>query len=149
MVRVVTGSAVAEADVEKPVGTEREVAAVVVREGLRDERLTGGAAPAQIEPRRGVRADAVVRPPKTRDHGVAGAVGEVDEEAAAGSRVRREGQAKQALFAASHDRGRQIDEIGGQHRRAAHGANVTVLLHDELHSPIDGILHERDGQRES
>ena len=39
MVGIVAGSAVAEADVEKAVGPEREVAAVVVRERLLDEAL--------------------------------------------------------------------------------------------------------------
>ena len=35
---IVAGTAIAQADVEKTVGTEREVPAVVVRERLRDER---------------------------------------------------------------------------------------------------------------
>ena len=52
MIGIVAGAAVAEADVEEAVGTEREVAAVVIRERLRDERLARRAAPAQIEARR-------------------------------------------------------------------------------------------------
>ena len=51
VIGIVARSAVAHADVEIAVGAEREVAAVVIRERLRDERRAAGAAPAQVESR--------------------------------------------------------------------------------------------------
>ncbi len=54
MIGIVTGAAIAEADVEIAVGAEREVAAVVIGEWLRDEGGAAGAVEAQIEPGCGV-----------------------------------------------------------------------------------------------
>ena len=117
MRRIVARAAVAEADVEIAVRTEREVAAVVIGERLRDERRPVGAAPAQIEPRRGIGDDRVRRAAEARDDGVAGAVGEVDEEAAARRRVRRKREPEQSLLAARDDRGRQVEKVGRRARR--------------------------------
>ena len=148
MIRIVARAAVAEPDVEVSVRTEHEIAAVVVRERLRDERVARGAAPPQVEPRRRVGHDRIARAAKPRDDGVAGWVREVHEEPSA-CRIRREREAEQPLFAAEDQRRRQVDEIGRQDGGAAHDPDAAVLLHDELHGAIEGILDERERRREA
>ncbi len=54
--RIVARATVSEANVEVPIGAERKVPAVVIRERLKDEGRTAGAAPAEIEARRRIRA---------------------------------------------------------------------------------------------
>ena len=109
---IVARTAVAEADVQKTVGTEHEIAAVVVRERLRDERRARGAAPAQIEAGARIGDEWIGRSPEPRDHRVAGRIREVDEEAAARRIIGREDEAQQALFAARHNRRGEVQKIG-------------------------------------
>ena len=66
MVGIVAGSAVAEADVQVAVRTEGEMAAVVIRERLRDRGRSARAAEAQIEPRRGIGDERIRRAPEPR-----------------------------------------------------------------------------------
>ena len=84
MVGIVSGAAVAQTDVEIAVRSKHEVAAVVIRERLDDERA--GLAGHQRKSNRdaGIGDERIGRrPQETRDDGVAGRIGEVDEEAAA------------------------------------------------------------------
>ena len=110
--RIVARPAVAHADVEKAVGTEREVAAVVIRERLRDDALA--VRPPQIEAARRIRAQRVRRRSREpRDHRVAREVDEVHEDAAARRVVRartrvRAGPARRRV---ANDGG-QIEEVG-------------------------------------
>ena len=108
MIRIVAGAAVAQADVEKAVGAEREVAAVVIRERLRDEARPP--APPQRRSKRdaGIGDERIRRTPEARDDRVAGGVREVDVEAAARRVVGRERQAEQAALAAGR-RSRRSD----------------------------------------
>src|SRR5262249_50326986 len=141
MIRVVARSTVAEADVEKAVGPEDEIAAVVIGERLPDERQPR--APAKIEARRGIGDERIARrSPEPRDDGVARAIREVDEHAPA-RRVRREREAEQSLLAARHDRAAQIEEVAVEHDAVADGADAPGLFDDELDGAIGGILDER------
>ena len=97
MLRIVSGSAVAEPDVKVTIGPEHQVAAIVVGERLRDEP---GSAELQIEARRGIRDVAVGGALEPCDDRVAVRIGEVDKESAAGGVVRGEREAKQAAFSA-------------------------------------------------
>ena len=97
VIRIVAAATVAEADVEKAIRPEREVAAVVVRERLLDDPRpalvhTADRSGWPDRPRR------PGRPPEPCDHGVAVQVGEVHEEPAAGrqSPARARGRAGRA-----------------------------------------------------
>src|SRR6185436_6514415 len=96
--RIVGRPAVPHAAIEIAVRPERQVPAVVIRERLRDARGTAGAAPSQVEPRRRVRDDGTGCAPESRDDRVAGTIGEVHEEPAAG-RIRGKGETEQAALA--------------------------------------------------
>jgi hypothetical protein len=74
VIGIVARSAVTESHVEKPVGSEREMTAVVVRKRLRDERGARRSAPTQIETRCGVRDHISAGPSEARDDGIAGAL---------------------------------------------------------------------------
>src|SRR4029453_17546947 len=76
------------------------------------------------------------------DDGVAGSIREIDEEAAACVRVRREGQAEQPLFAARNHRRTHIEKIGTEHDASTHRSDASVLLDDELHLAIEWIRYE-------
>ena len=91
-------AAVAEAEVEAPVGPERELAAVVVRLGLVDEQQLAGLAAA----------------PELGHAGVAALVAPAQVEAAVGGEVGVEGDPEQALFGAGRDPAGEVD-----HRRTA------------------------------
>ena len=112
MFRIVAGSAVAEADVEEPVGPEGEMPAVVVRKGLLDQRRRAGAVPAKIEPRRWIGDEWICRATKARNYGMTGRIGEVHVEAAAAGVVRRERETEQPAFAARGDRRLKIEKVG-------------------------------------
>jgi hypothetical protein len=107
VVRIVAAATIAEADVEVAVGSEHEVAAVVIRERLADEPIAAG--PSEIEPRRGIRDERIRRPPKPRDHGVAVRVGKVHEHATA-RRVGVEGHPEQPLLSTRGDRRSHVQE---------------------------------------
>jgi hypothetical protein len=140
MVGVVARSAVAESDVEISVGTEREVAAVVIRERLRDDPAC--AFELQVEARRRIRDERIRRPQESRDDGVAIRIREVDEEAAARRVIGREDETEQTALAAARDSAGQIEEIGCERRAAANDTNTAGLLNDELHRAIRRVLHE-------
>ena len=139
---VAARSAVAESDVQKTVGTEREVATIVIGVGLRDERGTGGSAPPEVEPRRRIGDERIAGSPKARDHRIAVGVREVHKKAAARSGVRREGEAQQPPLAAGRDDRGEIEKICRLHRAIAKGANAPALLDDELDGRVGGILNE-------
>ena len=144
MLGIVAGAAVAEADVEIAVGTERQVAAVVVRERLRDERVAA-APPAQIEPRAGSATSGSADRRKRATTVSPARVGEVDEEAAARRVVGRESQPEQPVLAARGDRRRADRESrAGSTRAVADDADAAALLDDELDGAIEGILDEGD-----
>jgi hypothetical protein len=141
VVRIVTRSPVAEADVEIAVGAEHHVAAVVVGERLPHDGEPR--APAQIESRGGIGDEGIRRRAlEPRHDGVAGAIGEVDEEARV-RRIRRKGETEQSLLAAGHDRAAQVEEIGDRHDTVADDADPPALLDDELHAAIGGVLNDR------
>src|SRR4029079_2281747 len=103
MRRIVARTAVAETDIEEPIGPECQMTDVVIGERLGDRRGAVGAAPTQVEPRCDV-GDDRRRASEAGDDGVARSIGEVDEEAAARRRVRRERKTEQSLFAARDNR---------------------------------------------
>ena len=143
MIGIVARPAVAHPDVQIAVRPEHQVAAVVVRERLRDERRA--ATPLQIEAGRGVRDERIRRrSAEPRDHGVAG----VDEEPSA-RRVRREREAEQPAFAARQHRAAEIQEVGVRREAAADRADASALLDDELDGAVGGILDERERRREA
>ena len=98
VVRIVAAAAVAQADVEIAVGTEGEIAAVVIRERLPMNRSPVGQRKVEarrridLEGRRG-------RPHEARDHRVAVRVREVEEHAAA-EHIGRKRHAEQPALAA-------------------------------------------------
>src|SRR5262249_5998582 len=116
-------AAVTEADVQVTIRSEHEIAAIVIRKRLRDERRTAGAAPPQVESRHRVRHRGIVRSPESRDDGVTGTVGEVDEEPAARRGVRRKREPQETLLAAGDDRAGEVEKIPRQYRRAAQHSN--------------------------
>ncbi len=83
--------------------------------------------------------------PEPRDHRVARAIGEVDEQPS----VARAGEAEQPALAAREDDSPQIDQIGGEDGPVAHDANAPGLFDDELHAAIERILDEREGRGEA
>jgi len=102
--RIIARAAVTHTDVEKSVGTEDDVAAIVIREWLGDESLAAG--PLQIEPGRRVGAERVAGlPRKTGDDGVPLQIDEVHVHTSARRVVRRKRQSEQALFAFVNDQG--------------------------------------------
>ena len=146
---IVARAAVAHADVEKAVRAEGEIAAVVIRERLADERERPSLQ-SQIEARRRIGDQPVRRrSPEARDDGVAGAVGEVDEEAAAARVVGRERQAEQAPLAAGDDGAAQVEKVGAGHHAVADDPDAPALLDDELHRAVGRILDDRYRARES
>ena len=148
MHRVVARPAVAHADVEIPVRSEREVAAVVVVEWLGDDTLAVG--PAEIEARRRVGAERIGRrPPEPRDDGVGLQVDEVDVDAAARCVVRRERQPEQPLLPAVADDGSEVEVVGRLDDAALQHADAAVLLDDELYGRVGRILDERHGLGEA
>ena len=149
ILRIVSRAAVAEADVEKAVGAKRQVAAVVIGEGLRDERGSARAAPTQIETRARIGDQRVARSHEPRDDGVAGRVGEVHEEAAAGRVIGRERQAEQTPLAPERDRALEIEEGSRQDRPVLNDADASRLLDDELNRAIGRVLHEPDRRCEA
>ena len=100
MAGIVARPAIAEPDVEIPVRTERQVAAVVIRERLIDERGTATRPSADRTASPASATTGSRRPPESRDDGVAVRVREVDEEAAAAGVVGRERQPEQPLLPA-------------------------------------------------
>ena len=114
--RIVARSAVAHADVEIPVRPEREVAAVVVGERLRDDALA--VRPPEIEPRRRIGAERIGRrAPEPRDDRVGLQVDEVDEDAAARRVIGREREPEQSLLTAVAD-----DAIADRGSRSSAGS---------------------------
>ena len=107
---IVRRAAVTQADVEKAVGAESEVSAVVIRERLRDKRRAVRPSPAQIETRALIGDQRIGRSPEPRHNSIAGGVGEVDIETAAHGIVGREGQAEKTLLC-FHGSPRSFDEI--------------------------------------
>ncbi len=105
--------------------------------------------PAKIESRCRVRHERIARSAESRDHRVAGAVREVDEEASAGRIVGRERETEQPALVTAADGGSQIEEIRGQHRAGAHDADPARLLDDKLYGSIRRILDDVERQRES
>src|SRR5262245_36926140 len=147
MRRIVARTAVAEANVEEAIGPERQMTAVVIGERLRDGRRAVRAAPTQIKPRSGI-GDDRRRPAEAGNDGVAGSIGEADEEAAASGRVRRERKPEQPLLAAGDNRTGNVEKVGREDCAELHDADAAILLHDELGISIGGILHDGERRRE-
>jgi hypothetical protein len=124
LLRVAAAAAVAQGDVEEPVGPEGETAAVVVREGLGHEQDALLAARIRDVPCRRVR-------PELGDVGVAVAVGVVDEEAAVLGVTRVEGEAEEAPLPAARDAAGDVEEGRRHDRPVPQDANAPALLHDE------------------
>src|SRR5439155_4657417 len=102
---------------------------------LRDDRRTGRAAPAKIEPRTGVCDQRLAGSTEARDDGVAVSVGEVHEEAAARRGIRRERHSEQAaLPAGQHGRGK-VEKIPREDGSALYDANPARLLDHVLNVP--------------
>src|SRR5438093_391155 len=100
MAGIVARSAVAQADIQKAIGAENQIAAVVVRERLSDERGAARSVPAQVESRTRIGDQGIRRTLKSRDDSVAAEVGEVHEEAAARRVIGRNCHPEQSALAA-------------------------------------------------
>jgi hypothetical protein len=77
------------------------------------------------------------------DDGVARSIGEVDEEAAARRRVRRERHTEQSLFAAGDNRRGNVEKVGASTAPSCDDADAAILLHDELGVSIGGSCTTR------
>jgi hypothetical protein len=156
--RIATAAAVAETDVQEAVGTEGDVAAVMVGEVLVHPQDHG----AGREVRR--RQQVVARGRRRRDglgvaqdHGVAGAVGDADEDAAVALVLRVEGEAEQAALATRREpdgAGRRVAGIGARgaaaethegvrlQRAGPPDADLAALLdHEQAVAAIGGVEH--------
>ena len=132
--RVAAAPAVAEADVEVPVGPEQDVAAVVVGVGLVDEEHAPG--------RRSVRAVAAHR---VLDHvRVAIGVGVVDVQVRA---VGRERDAEQALLAPARRLCREVEDRSRIDLAVADGDDLAGLLR-EIERVVAGPDRHRERLRE-
>ena len=100
VLRVAAAAAVAVSPVEKTVGPELQLAAVVVRREVLDEEQLLGRAGNRRRPVRAVLDDARV----------AVSVGVVDVEAVCRRVVRRERDREETLLAAAHDEGADVEE---------------------------------------
>jgi len=128
LARVVRGAAVADAEVEHPVGAEHGLAAVVVLPGLLD--LEEDALARGVGARRRAGADAELG--EAGDVALGGRV--VEEEAARLPEARMEGDAEQPLLvAARRHRVGEIDELA----RRARATAAVELEHDDP-SPLLG-----------
>jgi hypothetical protein len=143
MAGVVSGSAIAHADVQISVRPEHEVPSVVVRKGLSDERVAS--APTQVESGARVGHEQIRRSPESRNDGVAGLVGEVDEDPA----VWRDRHPEQATLPSRGDRIPEIEKVRREDDAVADHANAAGLLHDVLHRAIGGVLKEQYRRREA
>ncbi len=147
VVGVAAAAAIAHRVVEEPIGSEREVAAVVVGLLLR-EAQDGRIGPVRRE-RHAVHADV-----EARDHVIGRTALRIGEESMAIAReIRREREVEEALLAA----GRQVDqglEIEGQGPRAAgirgeEGEDLPALLDRVPTIRVGRVLHEVDGLSEA
>ena len=148
MIRIVAGTAVAHADIEKAVGPEREVAAVVIRERLsisarppapfqrRSKREDGSATSGSADRRkRATTVSPAVLVKLTKKRPLDG--------------IGRERQPEQTLLAAGPHRAVRSRNAAGSSRAAANGADPAALLDDELHGRIGGILDEGERRRKT
>jgi hypothetical protein len=142
VVRIAAGPAIAHAEVEKPVRSEDQVAAVVIGEWMLDELSSVG--PDKIRAARRDGEERVHRiAQKPCDDNLTLRIGEIHEEATAGRVVRRKREAEQALLTAGNDGRRQIQEVRGDDA-ADDRTNAPPLLDDELHVRLCRVLDERD-----
>ncbi len=145
VLRVVSRSAVPHADIQKPVRPKGQVAAVVIAERMLDE--PPAVRPDQIESAGRVGAQRIGAGSfQARDHDMAVAIGEADEEPAARRIVGGEGQSQQAALAAGGDRASQIDEIRGLQDAAFDHTNTARLLEHQLDRRVGRILNEAKRQ---
>ena len=151
VIRIAARSAVAHADVEISVGTEGDLAALVIAAArrLRDEALARRKL--QVECGRRIEHERIAaRSLVAADHRIATALfrGEVDVDAPAGRVIGRERQSEQAAFIILEPdragRAADIEEVVRQHRAIAHDADHAFLFDDVLHGGIDGILDHAD-----
>ena len=148
MGRIVATPAVSERNVQKSVGSELQVASVVIRKRLDDESITVW--PTQVDTGRGSGHDRIGHRPQVpgNDRVPVSLPRVVDEEAAARRVVRRERQTQQTAFAATEDQRRQVEKIDRQQRAVADNANLSALFDHELHVGLCGVLHHRNGSTE-
>ena len=147
MVGIVAGAAIAEADVQVTVGTERQMSAVMIRERVIDKALRP--AEQQVEARHRIGHEPIARSAKARDDVVAGWIRERHKKPAAIGVIGRKGQTEQAAFAAKRDAVRDVEKIGRKHGAVLHNADAPVLLHDKLDIAIRRVLHECHGNCKS
>ena len=130
MLRVVLAAAVAEADVEHPVGTGDDLAALVVRVRLRDDE--------ELAPAR--RHDGLAAHPVLVDVRVVVRVGVVDVELRS---VGRERDAEESFLVAVREGADREDRRGGEVAGRVDDAYSTGLLGDE-HVRVVRAPRERD-----
>ena len=144
VVWIVAAAPVAHADVQKPVRSEREIAAVVIGERVEDERLS--VRPDEVEPRAGVGDERIaIRSKEPGDHDMAGRVRKADIEPPRGSVVGRKREAKQPLFRTMRDVRGEVEKRRGQQRAVLDDLDDAALLDDILQRGVRRVLHERDG----
>ena len=117
-------AAVAQADVQHPIRTEQDLAAVVVRErllGREQHRLAGRVRPVGIAGRH----------PEQRDHRVPADVGIVHHEPAVGRRRRDRTRGRGAPARRRSTPGRPGQEGRRQQRPVLHDPDGAAFLHDE------------------
>jgi hypothetical protein len=146
---IVCGAAIAQADVEEPVRTEREISSVVIGERLGDERRPAGSAPVQVEPGRGIGNHRIGRPHKARYDGVPGKVCKIDEKSAARCVIGRKGEPEKPALSARAHGCTEIQEIGRQNYAVADDPNATALLDNVLDIAVGWILNESHWQRKA
>jgi hypothetical protein len=131
--RIVARTAVAHADVEKPVGTEPQRTAVVVLERLRDhEQDAGGRRVRALR----IRADAVFRD----DCGAVRASRVVDEQPAIGAIRRVKCDTEQAPLAAARHERRKVEERCAAARAAFEDPyDAALLRHEQAAAVIAGV----------
>lgn len=146
--RIVAAPAVTKADVEVAVGSELEVATVVVGERLGDEPVA--VRPQQIEAGRGIGRHRVrCGSQEPSDDGMPRGVGEMYIQPAADGVVARERQSEKATLTAGGSARLQVEEVLREQLPVLDDPDTAPLFDDELDVGLRWVLNESYGKRET